>query len=371
MRNEARNVPAANAVLFVGFAAFDRMHWWRKVARTCESLAAGLLVILIGVGISGAVEGATFAITKLYSDQTGYLQYIELRESSVDGNVSPLKDSVITVRHGDVVKRYVISSDPPPGFAAGGSLVIATISDFATGEETPPRSIPPDYVMPVWFLPTDGGTIDLDGNDPWTFGSLPIDGETALLRSGLTTSANTRSFAGGNFAIVGGLTVGTEYYNDTLGHYFVTASEPDIDAIESGRLEGWRQTGFYFGALSRPGPVCCGGAQYGLVAVPVCRYYIPPELGDSHFLSAFAEECEAVAEQYPSFVLETDAAFYVILPDKESGDCPYPSSPVYRLWNHRPDTNHRFVNGLEQRLPLIAQGWIPEGYGPAGVAWCN
>ncbi len=41
--------------------------------------------------------------------------------------------------------------------------------------------------MPERFLPTDGGTIDLNGQDPWTFDALPTDGSTKLLRSGETT----------------------------------------------------------------------------------------------------------------------------------------------------------------------------------------
>jgi hypothetical protein len=114
---------------------------------------------------------------------------------------------------------------------------------------------------------------------------------------------------------------------------------------------------------------CC--STYGQIAVPVCRFYIPPFFGDSHFFSAFAEECDEVAAKFPSFVLETRAAFYVYLPDKETGDCPVPFRPVYRLWNQRADTNHRYIyNSLPLRIPMLQQGWVPEGRGPAGVAWC-
>jgi hypothetical protein len=288
--------------------------------------------------------------------------------TSSDGRVGPLAGSIITVRHGDVVKQYVIPTDVPAGFPAGGTLLIATSDDLSTGEETPPMSIPPDYVMPVRFLPTDGGTIDLDGYDPWTFDSLPIEGSLALLRSGATTTSTTHSFAAGSHSIVfgAGYSGAFEYYNPDLGQYFYTASEPDIDAIESGRLPGWQSTGTGLAVLTGPYPECCG--LYGKVPVSVCRYFIPPA---GHFYSAFTNECDQVATQFPSLVLETRAAFYVVLPkDQESGDCPVPSRPVYRLWNR--ETNaHRFVDSLDRRLPLLAQGWIPEGYGPAGVAWCQ
>jgi hypothetical protein len=114
---------------------------------------------------------------------------------------------------------------------------------------------------------------------------------------------------------------------------------------------------------------CC--STYGQVAVPVCRFYIPPPVGPSHFFSAFAEECNAVGAKFPSLVLETATAFYVYLPNAETGECPYPFRPVYRLWNQRADTNHRYIyDDLVLRQQMIGQGWIQEGRGPASVAWC-
>ena len=90
-----------------------------------------------------------------------------------------------------------------------------------------------------------------------------------------------------------------------------TASEPDIDAIESGRTKGWQETGYGLAVFALSNPThCC--SMYGQVPVPVCRFYIPPESGDSHFFSASAQECAEVAAKFPSFVKETDAAFFVI-----------------------------------------------------------
>src|SRR5690349_14703561 len=121
-------------------------------------------------GLATPAAGS-YQIESLYSDLSGSAQNIELREDSVDGNITPLAGSIITVRHGDIVKHFVISTNPPAGFPAGGTLLVSTIDD-----------LPPDYVMPALFLPTDGGTIDLDGQDAWTFRPLPTDGTTKLLR---------------------------------------------------------------------------------------------------------------------------------------------------------------------------------------------
>lgn len=369
MGNDARNAALAGSArgTHVPFTASATAP-----PRRLRTYALGVtqLVALIGlaVGILGSVDAATFTIAKLYSDQTGSTQYIELHESSASGKVGPLAGSIITVRHGSLVKQYVIPTDPPAGFPVGGTLLIATSDDLSNDDFGPVPPLPPDYVMRERFLPTDGGTIELDGEDPWTFDSLPIEGSLALLRSGETTTSTTHSFAGGAIDIVfgAGFTAVTEYYNADTGQFFYTASEPDIDALESGRIPGWKPTGNSLPAFTGPSPECC--SMYGQVPVPVCRYYVPPA---GHFFSAFAAECDAIAEKFPSLVLETRAAFYVVVSiDPETGDCPYPGLPVFRLWNPVTDA-HVFVGNLEQRLPFLAEGWISEGYGPAGGAWCR
>jgi hypothetical protein len=317
------------------------------------------------------IAAPAFRIENLYSNKGGWFQFIELRENSTDGKVTPLAGSVITVKHGDVVKRYVIPSDPPAGFPAGGSLLITNFADWSDDNWGPVPAVPPDYVMPDRFLPANGGTIDLDGQDPWTFDALPNDGSTKLLRSGTTAPADGQSFALGNFRVHVEFDNAIEYYNAALGHYFITASAPDFDAIESGRITGWQATGYSLGVLTVPiAKYCC--SMWGEVAVPVCRFYIPPAQGDSHFFSAIAHECTDVATKFPSFVLEAKSDFFVILADKDTGVCPFPFIPVYRLWNQRADTNHRYiVDDLARRAEMIAQGWLPEGFGPLAVAWCQ
>jgi len=322
-------------------------------------------------GVGGPVTAAAYRIESVYSNLGGWFQFIELRENSADGKVTPLAGSVVTVRHGEVIKQFVIPRDPPVGFPAGGSLVISTIDDWSSHDWPNEPNIPPDYVMPERFLPTEGGTIDLNGQDPWTFAPLPADGSTRLLRSGETAPASGQSFALGRFEVHVDYDGAREYYNAARDHYFVTASEPDIDAIESGRTKGWQETGYGLAVFALSNPThCC--TMYGAVPVPVCRFYIPPESGDSHFFSASAQECAEVAAKFPTFVKETDAAFYVVLADKDTGVCPWPSIPVYRLWNQRADTNHRYiVNDLARRMEMMQKGWAPEGSGPAGVAWCQ
>ena len=34
-----------------------------------------------------------------------------------------------------------------------------------------------------------------------------------------------------------------EYYNASQDHYFISSLQPDIDALDSGKLPGWQRTG--------------------------------------------------------------------------------------------------------------------------------
>lgn len=151
-----------------------------------------------------------------------------------------------------------------------------------------------------------------------------------------------------------------EFHNAALDHYFVSTRADDIEALDSGRFRGWARTGQSFGAY----PVFMENKS------AVCRFYLPPAHGDSHFLSASANECRDVSARFAQFVLEADDVMYVTLPDTASGACPPATEPVYRLWNGRPDTNHRYTTQRTTRQQMLAAGWQSEGYGDDGVAMC-
>ena len=135
----------------------------------------------------------------------------------------------------------------------------------------------------------------------------------------------------------------------------------EIAALDSGQFKGWRRTGFSFNAYTRPVP----GVS------PVCRFYVPPQYGDSHFYSASPAECSAVRAQFPQLSYEAPDVFYVGLPDTVTGVCPNNGTPVYRLWNRRPDTNHRYTTSILLRNQMLARGYVAEGYGPNAVAMCS
>ena len=149
---------------------------------------------------------------------------------------------IVTSRSG-VVKRFTFPNDPA---TSTQPLCIATPNVW-------PTSLDLDFVIPEGFLPTDGGTIDLAGVDQWTFGPLPADGHSVLLRNGNVQSSGVMNCLEVAFFLAVPIDPVIEYYNAALDHYFISASQPDLDALDSGRISGWKRTGHSFPAwIPRP-----------------------------------------------------------------------------------------------------------------------
>jgi hypothetical protein len=60
----------------------------------------------------------------------------------------------------------------------------------------------------------------------------------------------------------------------------------------------------------------------------------------------------------------------VALPDPGTGTCAPGQIAVYRVWNARRDSNHRYTTQVAIRDAMVARGGIAEGYGPDAVAMC-
>ena len=100
--------------------------------------------------------------------------------------------------------------------------------------------------------------------------------------------------------------------------------------------------------------------------------YVPPALGDSHFsLRVPADECAQTHSRFPDFVAESPAVFHIALPDQATGACPAGTVPVYRLWNRRADTNHRYTSDRVAWQHMRDLGWVAEGYGSEQITMCS
>ena len=130
-----------------------------------------------------------------------------------------------------------------------------------------------------------------------------------------------------------------EYYNASIGHYFITAFPDEAAMLDQGVIvPGWVRTGVTFNGWRT--------AADSPTAVPVCRFFGTPGIGpNSHFYTADANEC-AVVKQNPGWTFEA-IAFYIEPP--RVGACSGFTEPIYRSFHAGSvvsDSNHRFVPDL-------------------------
>ena len=332
--------------------------------RSIRALVAAGLLLALTTGARAAAP--SFEIDQVYSNADGSVQYVILRESAGQNGQNGFKGLTLTATQGARVSTFTFPTDLPSATTARRSVLIATAGYAAlAATQAEFAAAPPDYVVPVRFLPTAGGTIDFAGADTFSYDALPGDGIAALYRSGEVRDNAVQDFSGATTRLPLLRVDLVEYYNAKLDHYFVTDLAADIDALDSGRIAGWARTGQTF----RVFPTNNGFLN------PVCRFYIPPEHGNSHFFSAIAVECAAVTARaltdpnYSGYVKETPEAFFVSAPFAD-GSCAYLWIPVFRLWNQRADSNHRYTTDPAIKAQMIARGYVAEGVGPDGVAMC-
>jgi hypothetical protein len=314
--------------------------------------------VLIATGASAA-----FQIDEIYSNADGSVQYVVLRETAGANGQQAFNGLQLVTTQGTYAKTFTFAGDLPSSATANTHVLVASAGFVALG------LIAPDYVLPDRFLATDGATLNFAGIDQVTYAALPTDGVNAINRAGAALPNVAINFAGATATAPPLPVTVVEYYDAARDHYFISSLAPDIDALDTQRIPGWTRTGQTFQAYPSQesgGP----GAQ------PVCRFYIPPEKGDSHFLSASVAECAAVLQKqmfdpaYAGYVYETPSAFFIALPDTASGACPPATIPVYRLWNQRVDSNHRYTIDPAIKAQMVALGFVAEGYGTDAVAMC-
>jgi hypothetical protein len=149
-----------------------------------------------------------------------------------------------------------------------------------------------------------------------------------------------------------------EFYNAGLDHFFISSLAADIEGLDSGRLAGWARTGHTFKAYD--GPVANADS--------ICRFYLPPAFGDSHFYGRSIAECDQTRAKFPQFVFESPAVMYLFVP--VNGTCDVGMVPVYRVFSNRGDANHRYTILRGVRDEMVGRGWVAEGDGPDLVVMC-
>ena len=178
------------------------------------------------------------------------------------------------------------------------------------------------------------------------------------MRSALLAIATCASLSNGALAASGNA---VEYFNATMGHYFVTASPDEAAALDAGTIPGWARTGYAF-SVATDG---LGGD------LPVCRFFsaaFAPK--SSHFYTPYDAEC-ALLKAGTTWSYES-VAFYLRLPSA-AGTCAANATSIYRLYNNGVTgaPNHRYTAVRAIFDAMQGAGWTAEGNDTTGVFACG
>jgi Abnormal spindle-like microcephaly-assoc'd, ASPM-SPD-2-Hydin/Repeat of unknown function (DUF5648) len=189
-------------------------------------------------------------------------------------------------------------------------------------------------------------------------GGVGADNATLIVSYGGGSFA--LSFSGTGVAPAPPTAVAIEYHHQAFDHYFITTIADEITKLDNGTFVGWARTGKSFKVNPTPGA--------GLNAV--CRFFSTAfDPKSSHFYTPDPGECTTVKAN-ANWLFEGEV-FFAPKPAVD-GACPASSSPVYRVYNNGQGAapNHRYTTDLAVRSAMLAQGWVPEGYGDIGVIMC-
>ena len=226
----------------------------------------------------------TFAIERVYSNADGTVQFVVLHETQGTNGGNNWSGRTFTSTHAGVTKSFSFPADLASAATANQRVLVGTQGLAALS------FIAPDYVIPNGFLAVDGGTLNFAGADTFTYAALPTDGVGAINRTGATVANAATNFSAKSVALPALPVSAIEYHHAGLDHYFISSLQQEIDTLDSGRIAGWARTGQSF-------RVYPSQASGGSGVNPVCRFYIPPAHGNSHFFSASPAECNVVVQK--------------------------------------------------------------------------
>ena len=313
----------------------------------------------------------------------GHNLAVALVDANSNGGVGNVNDILAVIGH-------MKARDDVPTWIIGGSSSTETVKNVAINlpAESPVGVIlfSPDNISAQAALLTHPTLVVYHPGDPTQFGPAVFAALTAApakelisLSGGSNSGCGYHLFNGLDAEFVSattgfiekinptlvanpppGAALAVEFYNASLDHYFLTHIANEIALLDAGvTIKGWARTAQSFYVYS--------AAEAS--SSPVCRYYIPPDKGNSHFYGRGTAECTATGAANPTFVNEDPQFFHMLLP--VAGVCPAGTRNVYRTFSNRADANHRYMIDPAVRDLMVTRGWLAEGDGAELVVMCS
>lgn len=153
-------------------------------------ICAGALVLGLLYSLLARASFHEYRINQIFSNADGAVQYVMLHESTGSDGENFLGGHALVTTSASGTQRFVFPNDLPSTRTANTFVLIAT-QGFASL-----NLIAPDYIIPMGFIPTTGGTMNYASVDSVTFGPLPTDGVNALDRVANVVVNSPTNFAG-------------------------------------------------------------------------------------------------------------------------------------------------------------------------------
>ena len=152
-----------------------------------------LLSLSLSLSPPAAPGSHLWVVNELFSDTTGQIQFVELRESAGASNEINIAGKSVTAMSTGM--SFTFPANLPPGSTANRSILLGT-SSFAALPGAPAV----DHIIPAGFFSTGGDTLQFHiyAGSVLSFaaGELPTDGSCSLSRGGVVGLSSPENFAG-------------------------------------------------------------------------------------------------------------------------------------------------------------------------------
>ena len=306
----------------------------------------------------------SYQIEEVYSNADGSVQFVVLRETDGLTGQQGLAGRQLTVTRPNVAKTFTFPGDLPSTATANARVLVGSVGFQALG------LIAPDYVFPDRFLPVDGATLALSRD---RLDHLRVVADRRLERAVPRRQRPTErrhEFRGperhGPAATGDRRRVlprrARSPFREPAGAGHRGARLRPVDGLGANRWHV-RRVGERPRRSRRRRARCAASTSRRRRAIRISsrrrRRSARTSRSGSRPIRTMRASCRRRRARSTSG-----------FPNTTTGACAAGTVPVYRLWNQRADSNHRYTIDRAVRDQMVAAGYVAEGYGTDPVAMC-